>query len=509
MRAPRLALALVLAGCASAPEEVAGARASLRPDSPGSTELPPRYAAGDVVEFVDSAGGAFRVHFTRAGVHAVPADDADADGVPDFVRLVADTYDAVQARYAALGFAPAASDALVPDDFGGDARFDVYLLDFAGSADGAFRRERCAPDSGCAGYMVQENDFAGYGYPNRGYAVRTLASHEFFHAVQAAYDGAQSVVLSEGTAVWASERFDPGLRDLEGFAAGYLERTDRPLGTDPIGPVPSYAYGAGIFFEHLSTRFGEDALVALFASLAAAPADARWTESLDTLLTARFASSFEQSFLDFAERLVFLGPRADDTRGLPRAAAFPGVTTATIGLPYADASLRLFPASARYFDAVAAPGPLVVRAREGDALSGATVLAFALSRGTPVAEARGLGEATLEVPATADTLLFALADGRPTGASRVLSICAAQGGAEACATAPPDAGVLDAGAPDAGPPPDAGPAAARPPSDDAGCSVSRTGARSLPSGLLALLLGLAALATRREVSRRSARKPRA
>jgi hypothetical protein len=39
--------------------------------------------------------------------------------------------------------------------------------------------------------------------------------------------------------------------------------------------------------------------------------------------------------------------------------------------------------------------------------------------------------------------------------------------------------------------------------------VSRTGARSLPSGLLALLLGLAALATRREVSRRSARKPRA
>ncbi len=415
------------------------------------------------------------------------------------------------ARYEALGFLPARSDALVPDGTGGSERFDVYLLDFGGSADGAFRREICAPAGGCAGYMVEENDFTGYGYPTRGYAVRLLASHEFFHAIQAAYDrdgATQGAVLSEGTAVWASERFDPGLRDLEGFAAGYLERTDRPLGTDPLGPVPAFAYGAGIFFEHLSTRHGDGVVAALLEALAAAPAGSRWTESLDALLAARFADAFEPAFLDFAARLVFLGPRADDTRGLPRAAAFPGVTTRVVTLPFADASLRLFPASARYFEAIAAPGPLVVRAREGDAASGATVLAYALARGVPVAEARGLGEASLEVPATADTLLFALADGRTAGASRVLSICAAQGGAEACATAPPDAGVLDAGAPDAGPPVDAGPVAP-PAASDAGCSVSRTGMRSLPSGLLALLLGLAASATRREVSRRSARKPRA
>jgi serine protease len=498
--------ALAAAGCAATPDDVTGAPAALRPDSPGTTELPPRYDPGDVVEFFDSAGGGFRVHFTRSGTHAVPADDADADGIPDHVTLVADTHDAVRARYEALGFLPARSDALVPDGTGGSERFDVYLLDFGGSADGAFRREICAPTGGCAGYMVEENDFAGYGYPTRGYAVRLLASHEFFHAIQAAYDRdgvTQGAVLSEGTAVWASERFDPGLRDLEGFAAGYLERTDRPLGTDPLGPVPSFAYGAGIFFEHLSTRHGDGIVPALLEALADAPAGSRWTESLDALLAARFADAFEPAFLDFAARLVFLGPRADDTRGLPRAAAFPGVTTRVVTLPFADASLRLFPASARYFEAVATPGPFVVRAREGDAASGATVLAYALARGVPVAEARGLGEATLEVPATADSLLFALADGRPTGASRVLAVCAAQGGADACATPVPDAGTPDAGTPDAGTPADAAPAT--PPSPgDAGCSASRAGTHATPNGLLALLLVLATIA-RRTARRRDTR----
>jgi MYXO-CTERM domain-containing protein len=488
---------LASAGCASEGEPASAARAELRPDSPGTVELPPRYDATEVIETYSSLAGGFLVHYTRTGSHAVPADDADADGVPDYVAQVAATYDEVLAAYVALGFVPARSDELVTDGNGGDGRFDVYLLDFAGTSDGTYRTEICWPDGSCAGYMVQENDFFGYGYPSRTYAVRLLASHEFFHAIQAAYDGArdpQSSVLSEGTAVWASERFDASLQDLEGFAADYLARPDRSLGIDPVGPAQSFTYGSGIFFEDLSVRYGDDVIAALWQARSTAAAGSNWTTTLDELLARDYASSFDEAFLDFAERIVFLGPRADDTRGLPRAAAFDGVTTTTVALPYADPTDRVFPASAHYFQAPATAGPFTARAWEGAALTADTVTAFAFDHGALVAEARGLGEAMLDVPATADTVFFLVADGRTTGSSRVLSLCA-ENGPNACVLAAPDAGVPDLGAPDAG--------AAPPSADDGGCacSIPRTRSRGASGAMGSGTMLALALALRRRRTR--------
>ena len=490
---------LTQTGCAAEPDSVGVTEAALRPDTPGSTELPPRYGAGEVVEVFDSVGGGFRIHYTRVGTNSVPPDDLDADGIPDYVTQVAATYDEVLSAYEALGFVPARTDELVPVDDGGNARFDVYLLDFNLMSDGAFRSEICAADGGCAGYMVQENDFFRYGYPSRDYAVRLLASHEFFHAIQAAYgsgSGAQSNVLSEGSAVWASERFDASLRDLEGFAADFLARPDRALGTDPIGPVQGYAYGAGVFFEALSSRYGNEVIASLWAAMPGAAAGENWTVTLDGVLTRDYASSFDEAYLDFAERLVFLGPRADDTRGLPRAAAFDGVTTTTVALPYADPSDRVFPASAHYFQAPATPGPFTVRAREGAALTADQVTVFALDHGAPVAEARGPGEALLDVPATADTLLFLVADGRTIGSSRVLSLCAASG-ADACGADVPDAGIAeDLGLSDA----DGGVIVPPPVAADSGCSCDVPGVYGQSAnGTLggAVMFGVAALFARR------------
>ena len=87
-----------------------------------------------------------------------------------------------------------------------------------------------------SGFIVQENDFAGYGYPSLTYANRVLASHEFFHAVQAAYDSEQSSIIGEGSAVWATEQFDGSLADFEGFLPGFFKHPDRSL-DKPIAGV--------------------------------------------------------------------------------------------------------------------------------------------------------------------------------------------------------------------------------------------------------------------------------
>jgi hypothetical protein len=120
-----------------------------------------------MVRSVVSPGGSFRVHFSEVGPNAVATADADGDGTPDAVEVVATTYDEAGAFYAGeLRMRTPVSDEIVGDGDGGDALFDVYLVDFAGRADGAYRNEACNAAGACAGYMIQENDFTGYAYPS-------------------------------------------------------------------------------------------------------------------------------------------------------------------------------------------------------------------------------------------------------------------------------------------------------------------------------------------------------
>jgi MYXO-CTERM domain-containing protein len=480
-----------LAACAAEPTEARPTVAALRPDTPDTTELPPRYDATDVVESIVSPAGSFRVHFTRAGRHAVPLADADADGTPDHVALVAATYDAVLARYVEMGFRTPRSDEAVPDENGGDGLFDVYLVDFGGGSDGAFRRELCSPD-GCTGYMIQENDFAGSGYPSVSYGVRLLASHELFHAVQAAYDdglGVQGSVLSEGTAVWASERFDPTLSDVERLAYGYTSRTDRSLGVDPATAGGAYTYGAGIFFEHLGVQFGDAIVRELWEDLAVADADAAWLEVLDQRLRASHGSSFEASFLALAEWMVFLGARADAAHGPVNGREYEPVAATLVETPFVDTSVRMFPASIRYF--VAQRGALTV-ALGGAQAAEIDVLAVAFDGTRFVATERARGGVTIDAPG-ADFTFVALVDGRTTGSSRVVSLCIAEDAtdcaAEADAGALADAGVGDGGlgGDDAGTIP--------PPASGCACRTTRGPQRAAPA--LVALAALAALAGRR------------
>lgn len=485
-RARALSLAFVaLLASACAGDPIAASIDELRPDEAGSSDGPPYYASTETVESIVSPGGAFRIHFTRAGTNAVPAADADANGTPDYVDFVALQYDMVLARYTTMGFrAPRSDVALAPND-GGDGLFDVYLLDFAaatgGGADGSFRREQCVAGAGCTGYMLQENDFVGFGYPSVQYGARLLASHEFFHAVQAAYDdrlGAQGSTLSESTAVWASERFDPAQTDLEGFATAFLMRPDRALGVDPVGPVQSYAYGAAIVWEYYTTHYDDALVVALWDQLdmtTGATTD-NWLDVLDTVLVRDYATTFHDSYVDFAEWLLFTGSRADAAHGPPRGAQFDAVTAMAVTSPYHTLSTRIFPASAHYFSV---GGSQVSVRLGGTSPDGVDVIAVGFQGGHFVRDARGVGQVDLIAPG-ADTIMVVLANGATTGSSNVVSVCIS-GSASDCDTAP-DAGGSDAsmGSSDAGTTPP-------PPAASCGC---RAGSSPRSGGALLGLLGV-------------------
>ncbi|WP_437587236.1 MXAN_6640 family putative metalloprotease [Sorangium sp. So ce1000] len=521
--APALAasLAPALAGCgaddtAAAPLDGPAAAPLDRPDSRG-TSLQFRFDPDDVVETFASASGSFLVHFAREGRCAVPPADDDATGVPDFVEEVAAVYDEVIAHYRnVLGFRPPSSDEDLPDN-GGDGRFDVYLVDFAGVGDGVFRVDACAEDGGdrCTGFMTQENDYSGYGYPSTLTANRILGSHELFHAVQAAYDHGQDTLITEGTAVWATESFDPSLKDFEGFVDGYLANTDRSLDVPFTGPVDPFSYGSALFFQFLEERFGEGTVRSLWERVedgAFGEADPAWFEQLDPLLSSRAQTTFSEAFVEFAAWNLLTGSAADPERSYAAGAGYRGLAPQEVAAPYAD-GLRVFHASAQYFSV--SPGgratmtaALAAPADDPAQLSGLALL-LAARRGRAYGEIVRAGDvasgAEVVDTAGADDLAVIVVNGLQEGGSRKPTLCiGTPDEVAACRAAAEGAGGGDGG----GAGGEAPPQGAAGGIDDGGCGC-RVAAPAATAASSAAAFGsagasLLALAARR---RRRTRRP--
>jgi len=424
-------MALVpLAGCDApeapatpgAPPEVALLLAPYRPDDSDSDELF-RFEPGHDVEAFD--GELVRVHFTRTGPDAVRLADADGDTVPDAVAQVTVAYDEVLTFFAGLGFRAPITDLGGPQGDGGDGRLDVYLIDFGGASDGAWVRERCDAHARCSGYVVQENDFAGYGYPSYRVATRILASHELFHAVQAAYDANQGANWSEATAVWASERFDPSLSDLENFADGWLEEPDRSIDQEPTGPVASYSYGLGLFAQFLFERFGDAVHLGLWEAVedgAGGVADPHWLNALVTLLASDFETTFNAEWVTFATWALRAGHGDAGGETFGSAEVLPRMARDVVTLPFSDDQLRVYATSVQAWstrgDAVAVA---IVSTGAGD--TDGLVLVTGLRKGDQVKTTVQPGfEATLDSGGS-DEVIVAVVSTNLQGNSKRPGLC--------------------------------------------------------------------------------------
>ena len=478
---------------------VAAGSAWARPPNPGPKDLW-RYAPGDKVESLPSAGGKFRVHFTRAGQHAVPLEDSNKNGAPDHVEQVAALYEQVLAFYQTkLGFRPPLSDGKQAGDNGGDGRFDVYLLDFAGKADGTFVREACSGAT-CSGFLVQENDFAGYAYPTVEIGNRTLASHELFHAVQAAYDVDEGSIAGEGTAVWATEKFDPTLDDFEHLATGYLDRADRSLDLPIQGPVDAFSYGASLFFQFLDERFGGPVIRELWEDAvpgARGIPDPTWYSALPSLLERR-RTSFAAELVNFATWNLMTGRRADPKRSYARGSGLAMLKMPSAAAPYRDETLRVYYASTQYRSIDPRERSQITAAiRPTTSLASLRLVLFPL-RGDKVGEPLLLpvdGSGDLSLPtAGVDRVIVMLVNTAREGESARGTLCVgAPAEVAPCRPSPPDM---------AGPADDQGEAMA--PAPGGGCTVGGRGASPFAFAALLLLVPLLGRRRRQGVTARRA-----
>jgi hypothetical protein len=111
-------------------------------------------------------------------------------------------------------------------------------------------------------YCVVDNNFTGDFFGSTGNTplenLEVTAAHEFFHAVQFAYDAFEDQWFLESTATWMEDEVYPTVDDnLQYLRDGPLHRPRTPLDKGATTADPCcHVYGDWIFFRYLSERHG-------------------------------------------------------------------------------------------------------------------------------------------------------------------------------------------------------------------------------------------------------------
>jgi hypothetical protein len=202
-------------------------------------------------------GGVACIHWVATGAERINLTDSDDDGVPDYVETVYATMSQVWSyEIGTLGYRKPLPDDGGPSDADNpDAKLDIYLADLGSRGIYGY----CAPEGSpnvhqLPVYCVLDNDFAYSQFRTApANALRVTAAHEFFHAIQFAYDVDEDYWMMEGTATWVEDEVYDAINDN-------YQYLDESAIRHPRGPtdysIGFHRYGSFLFFKYASERLG-------------------------------------------------------------------------------------------------------------------------------------------------------------------------------------------------------------------------------------------------------------
>lgn len=209
------------------------------------------------------------LHWVARTRNAPPLVDADHDRIPDWVETTRAVFAHVWAvEVGRFGYRRPRADLGSGPHRGGNpnGKLDVFLADIG--AEGMFGY--CTSDDprhypryryfDRSAYCVVDDDFAATQFEGQESGLEALevtAAHEFFHAVQFAYDVAEDLWLLEGTAVWMEDEvYDDVNGNVDFLDVSALTVPQASLDRGHGG----FEYGSWLFFRFLSEYFGPEAV---------------------------------------------------------------------------------------------------------------------------------------------------------------------------------------------------------------------------------------------------------
>jgi hypothetical protein len=209
--------------------------------------------------FFDSPGGYFRVHYDTTGGHAVYQPDVDVDpqdGVPDFVNRTAEYFDRSWFYICdTLGYDTPPYDG---QNGGGENLYDVYMHRYAGAYGVTFAESPSSQRPGrnydYTSYIYVDPTYDGFGYNDRTLPMKVTSAHEFFHAVQFAYDINAGGWYMENCATWMEDIIWDDINDNYMYLSYFLNFVHLPLNTANGG----FEYGAFLWPMFIYENWGHE-----------------------------------------------------------------------------------------------------------------------------------------------------------------------------------------------------------------------------------------------------------
>lgn len=221
---------------------------SLTPDAAGNLNMDgvviPDYVA-DVADAMADTYGFFNNIFGDAAFQTVKPTKITAGNV-----VISDGDSRPSNGYAPVH--GAGGDLVGGVDVG--ALYDVYLVDlntYGMNVSASLEdQEEHNTDREYTSYVVMDNDYGNY-YVSAGNAVKVTAAHEFFHAVQRAYDPYAEMWFMESSSVWLEDELYDDVNDYVQYLTSWFDVPYKSLATSDNW----HEYGSAIWSKFLSEKY--------------------------------------------------------------------------------------------------------------------------------------------------------------------------------------------------------------------------------------------------------------
>ncbi len=220
----------------------------------GQTEMRNILARPSATNVFDSPGGKFKIHYNISGPNAVPLTDSDADGIPDYIEWLAGYADSsYRSEVLGLGQFEPPSDGVA----GGDSRYDIYTEEMGYY--GYTQSEGGGPNpwNDAYSYISVHRNFLGFPpnndpEGNQKGAAKVTVAHEYYHAVQFAYNYMEEAWLMEASSTWMEDFVYPQVNDNYNYLSSWFGYPDYALNST----TNLHQYAAFIWPKYLSQNFG-------------------------------------------------------------------------------------------------------------------------------------------------------------------------------------------------------------------------------------------------------------
>ena len=223
----------------------------------------------------------FCVHWVTRGSERPLLVDRNRNGRPDYIDKTVRTMNTVwRKEIGSFGYKKPRSDSISGSHHGGNpnGRIDIFIANIGNRGlygycttddpriNGNTHRQNSA-------YCVFDNDFrrAEFGAGAFGLAaLKVTAAHEFFHAIQFAYDTFEDQAFMEGTATWMEDEVFTGVNDnVQYLQSGSPMDPVNNASQGPWIPLdaghPSVQYGTWIWYRFLSENHGRGIVKQIWA----------------------------------------------------------------------------------------------------------------------------------------------------------------------------------------------------------------------------------------------------